>query len=165
MISRYSISLLFPSKILCRLSQCSQHIMFGSNSFGVLERPLTASTQPLHCNCMSTSASRWYSSSTEIAPLLTSFQVYYGEIILTCTGQNDLPLAYLSACVAPAQLCCKPAVVYVIVHGSRWLELVAASSNRKEKTTPFGVNLMRSQVLYRAAQSFQHHLFASCFAG
>ncbi len=24
--------------------------------------------------------------------------------------------------------------------------------NRKEKTTPFGVNLMRSQVLYRAAQ-------------
>ena len=23
---------------------------------------------------------------------------------------------------------------------------------RKEKTTPFGVNLMRSQVLYRAAQ-------------
>ena len=26
------------------------------------------------------------------------------------------------------------------------------SIERKEKTTPFGVNLMRSQVLYRAAQ-------------
>ncbi len=30
---------------------------------------------------------------------------------------------------------------------------------RKEKTTPFGVNLMRSQVLYRAAQVFAvYHL-------
>ncbi len=28
----------------------------------------------------------------------------------------------------------------------------AAEKKRKEKTTPFGVNLMRSQVLYRAAQ-------------
>jgi len=27
----------------------------------------------------------------------------------------------------------------------------------KEKTTPFGINLMRSQVLYRAAQSIQIH--------
>ncbi len=27
-----------------------------------------------------------------------------------------------------------------------------AATSRKEKTTPFGVNLMRSQVLYRAAQ-------------
>ncbi len=26
---------------------------------------------------------------------------------------------------------------------------------RKEKTTPFGVNLMRSQVLYRAAQGLK----------
>jgi hypothetical protein len=26
---------------------------------------------------------------------------------------------------------------------------------RKEKTTPFGVNLMRSQVLYRAAQGLR----------
>jgi len=30
---------------------------------------------------------------------------------------------------------------------------------RKEKTTPFGVNLMRSQVLYQAAQSVE--LYAS----
>ena len=29
---------------------------------------------------------------------------------------------------------------------------VGACSVRKEKTTPFGINLMRSQVLYRAAQ-------------
>ena len=28
-----------------------------------------------------------------------------------------------------------------------------AIDKRKEKTTPFGVNLMRSQVLYRAAQN------------
>ncbi len=28
----------------------------------------------------------------------------------------------------------------------------APELERKEKTTPFGVNLMRSQVLYRAAQ-------------
>ena len=28
-------------------------------------------------------------------------------------------------------------------------------ADRKEKTTPFGVNLMRSQVLYRAAQEQQ----------
>ncbi len=32
---------------------------------------------------------------------------------------------------------------------------------RKEKTTPFGVNLMRSQVLYRAAQNlFRYSWFA-----
>jgi len=29
------------------------------------------------------------------------------------------------------------------------------SCKRKEKTTPFGVNLMRSQVLYRAAQGLK----------
>ena len=29
--------------------------------------------------------------------------------------------------------------------------------NRKGKTTPFGVNLMRSQALYRAAQVYQSH--------
>ncbi len=28
----------------------------------------------------------------------------------------------------------------------------AAEKKREEKTTPFGINLMRSQVLYRAAQ-------------
>jgi len=39
--------------------------------------------------------------------------------------------------------------VYAIstaLHGMTW------EKKRKEKTTPFGVNLMRSQVLYRAAQ-------------
>ena len=30
--------------------------------------------------------------------------------------------------------------------------VLAAEKHRKEKTTPFGVNLMRSQVLYKAAQ-------------
>jgi len=32
------------------------------------------------------------------------------------------------------------------------------TTTRKEKTTPFGVNLMRSQVLYRAAQDEQQHV-------
>ena len=31
--------------------------------------------------------------------------------------------------------------------------LLAEEKKRKEKTTPFGVKLMRSQVLYQAAQS------------
>jgi len=31
-------------------------------------------------------------------------------------------------------------------------QLARKEKKRKEKTTPFGVNLMRSQVLYRAAQ-------------
>ncbi len=33
---------------------------------------------------------------------------------------------------------------------------------RKEKTTPFGVNLMRSQVLYRAAQVLLSQCWAAC---
>ena len=33
----------------------------------------------------------------------------------------------------------------------------ALPADRKEKTTPFGVNLMRSQVLYRAAQALLAH--------
>ncbi len=41
------------------------------------------------------------------------------------------------------------------------------SKKRKEKTTPFGVNLMRSQVSYRAAQSTTqnsvHHLMFMLF--
>ena len=41
------------------------------------------------------------------------------------------------------------------------------SNKRKEKTTPFGVNLMRSQVSYRAAQSTTqnsvHHLMSMLF--
>ena len=32
---------------------------------------------------------------------------------------------------------------------------------RKEKTMSFGVNLMRSPVLYRAAQAFQETVFAT----
>ncbi len=35
----------------------------------------------------------------------------------------------------------------------------AEEKKRKEKTTPFGVNFMRSQVLYRAAQGF---LYRTC---
>ena len=34
---------------------------------------------------------------------------------------------------------------------------VENEKNRKGKTTPFGVNLMRSQALYRAAQVYQSH--------
>ncbi len=33
--------------------------------------------------------------------------------------------------------------------------LIPVEKKRKEKTTPFGVNLMRSQVLYRAAQGLK----------
>jgi hypothetical protein len=33
---------------------------------------------------------------------------------------------------------------------------------RKEKTTPYGVNLMRSQVLYRAAQHVKACIVAKC---
>ncbi len=39
--------------------------------------------------------------------------------------------------------------------GSLWLptlDWLRREKNRKEKKTPFGVNLMRSQVLYRAVQ-------------
>ena len=32
------------------------------------------------------------------------------------------------------------------------IRTVSSEKKRKEKTTPFGVNLMRSQVLYQAAQ-------------
>jgi len=32
------------------------------------------------------------------------------------------------------------------------MQLCSLAARRKEETTPFGVNLMRSQVLYRAAQ-------------
>ena len=38
------------------------------------------------------------------------------------------------------------------------------SKKRKEKTTPFAVSLMRSQVLYRAAQVERQHLFCMCLA-
>ncbi len=33
---------------------------------------------------------------------------------------------------------------------------MGTEKKRKEKTTPFGINLMRSQVLYRAAQEHGH---------
>ncbi len=36
---------------------------------------------------------------------------------------------------------------------SHCTHLVCFKKKRKEKTTPFGINLMRSQVLYRAAQA------------
>ena len=32
---------------------------------------------------------------------------------------------------------------------------------KKEKTMPFGINFMRSQVLYRAAQALVHYLLTS----
>jgi len=38
------------------------------------------------------------------------------------------------------------------LHSLQLLLLIAAQLKRKEKSTPFGVNLTRSQVLYRAAQ-------------
>ncbi len=48
-----------------------------------------------------------------------------------------------------------------------FLSFWSAEKKRKEKTTPFGVNLMRSQVLYRAAQAFGLHncpgMLHACF--
>jgi len=43
------------------------------------------------------------------------------------------------------------------------LNTAVQQKKRKEKTTPFGVNLMRSQVLYRAAQFAlqQNELFSN----
>jgi len=40
------------------------------------------------------------------------------------------------------------------------MERKEKKKKRKEKTTPFGVNLMRSQVLYRAAQSSNKNITA-----
>jgi len=37
------------------------------------------------------------------------------------------------------------------------LQQLRASQKRKEKTTPFGINLMRSQVLYQVAPRAAHH--------
>ena len=44
-------------------------------------------------------------------------------------------------------LVCSTGMLYESVRFSR-----AAEKKRKETTTPFGVNFMRSQVIYRAAQ-------------
>ncbi len=43
------------------------------------------------------------------------------------------------------------------------LEQASATQKRKEKTTPFGVNLMRSQILYRAAQASATHILCSLY--
>ncbi len=42
--------------------------------------------------------------------------------------------------------------VEMLCDSQMWLHLLQDTKKRKEKTSPFGVNLMRSQVLYRAAQ-------------
>ena len=56
-------------------------------------------------------------------------------------------------------ICCPVVTAFTLVRDllycvpwCRLYELSAKEKKRKEKTTPFGINLMRSQGLYRAAQ-------------
>ncbi len=54
-----------------------------------------------------------------------------------------------------AWLCLPPIMRTVLLQGRENTEVTAIEYKTKEKTTPFGVNSMRSQVLYRAAQESQ----------
>ena len=58
-----------------------------------------------------------------------------------------------TAYIALLLLLCSSQLSMIVPAHSPWpLRTSGKKRKRKEKTTPFGVNLMRSQVLYRAAQ-------------
>ncbi len=50
---------------------------------------------------------------------------------------------------------CAACLLYLKVDMQAGTQYIVDSEKRAEKTTPFGVNLMRSQVLYRAAHRQQ----------
>ena len=69
--------------------------------------------------------------------------------------QHDANPGHVSHCIV--HVCWLCSSLAMLMYAWHLAEAPYAASllekKRKEKTTPFGVNLMRSQVLYRAAQS------------
>ena len=82
------------------------------------------------------------------------FEYLFNESKKVCGDECDVPLlmapaAFPGACLKQLH----PKVCSSLIsQASSHLKSLATQKKRKEKTTPFGVKIMRSQVLYRAAQ-------------
>ncbi len=70
-------------------------------------------------------------------------------------GERSLSTQLFLCChqeLQPQSMCHSRSMQFHSNQYAAWRKLAARGLNRKEKTTPSGVNLMRSQVLYWAAQ-------------
>ncbi len=85
-----------------------------------------------------------YANATETSEIFASVN---GEVTATLAA-GQAPLPELNH--AEGLLCTHPGFKAQLNYGQLLPQYM--EKKRKEKTTPFGINLMRSQVLYRAAQ-------------
>ena len=124
MISRHGLSLLFPSTLIgCPSFWLKQFWRAGMSSDGLN----TASTLQLHDylskQMVQSQQQHRHCTIADILPDILRGDHFDLHRAKRCP--LSIPISF---CVSPAQLCCTSAVAYGTVHGSRWLEQVAASS-------------------------------------
>jgi len=124
-----------------------------------------SSSKLMHCSTL-TCCSAWESSNRACRMCIIKSKFHHMQAHASSKHMHCSALTCCSACESSNRACrmcicpsvaaswrCSPSLVC-----SSWKRTCSTRlSESKEKTTPFDVNSMKSQVLYRAAQAPEHH--------